>query len=98
LRGNKATCGMSLCYATRAIQSDKSLTNGLMTEQEKTLIAGCLRMDKAAWDQFVQQYSNFVYHTIRKTLTLHHTESRDEAVEELYQEFFISILQNNCRN
>jgi len=68
-----------------------------MTEQEKTLIAGCIKGDKATWDGFVQQYSNLVYHTIRKTLTLHHTESRDEMVEDLYQEFFISILQNNCR-
>ena len=68
-----------------------------MTEQEKTLIAGCVKGEKTAWDAFVQQYSNLVYHTIRKTLTLHHTESRDEVIEDLYQEFFISVLQNNCR-
>lgn len=68
-----------------------------MTEQEKTHIAGCVKGEKAAWDVFVRQYSNLVYHTIRKTLTLHHVESRDEVIEDLYQEFFISILQNNCR-
>jgi len=68
-----------------------------VTEQEKTLIAGCVKGEKTAWDAFVQQYSNLVYHTIRKTLTLHHTESRDEVIEDLYQEFFISVLQNNCR-
>ena len=68
-----------------------------MTEQEKTLIESCLLGEKTAWDAFVQQYSNLVYHTIRKTLTLHHTESRDEVIEDLYQEFFISILQNSCR-
>lgn len=61
-----------------------------MTEEERTLITGCVKGDKAGWDEFVQQYSNLVYHTIRKTLTLHHTESRDETVEDLYQEFFIS--------
>jgi RNA polymerase sigma-70 factor (ECF subfamily) len=68
-----------------------------MTEEEKTLIRGCISGDKAAWDSFVQQYSNLVYHTIRKTLTLHHLESRDEVVEDLYQEFFVSVLQDNCR-
>jgi RNA polymerase sigma-70 factor (ECF subfamily) len=68
-----------------------------MTEHEKTLIHGCVKAEKATWDAFVQQYSSLVYHTIRKTLTLHHTECRDELVEDLYQEFFISILQNNCR-
>ena len=68
-----------------------------MTEPEKTLIAGCVSGDKVAWDEFVRQYSNLVYHTIRKTLTLHHTVARDDTVEDLYQEFFISVLQNNCR-
>ena len=47
-----------------------------MTEQEKTFIAGCLNGEKAAWDAFVQQYSNLVYHAIKKTLTIRHFESR----------------------
>jgi RNA polymerase sigma factor (sigma-70 family) len=68
-----------------------------MTEKEKTLLAGCIAGEKAGWEEFVRQYSNLVYHTIRKTLTLHHTEFRAEMVEDLYQEFFVSILQNNCR-
>ena len=68
-----------------------------MTEPEKTLIAGCVSGDKAAWDAFVRQYSNLVYHTIHKTLALHHGEARDETVEDLYQEFFLSIIHNGCR-
>jgi len=65
-----------------------------MTEKEKTLIAGCLRSDKAAWDSFVLQYSNLVYHTIKKTLNVHHAEPRADLVEDLYQEFFVSLLRN----
>jgi RNA polymerase sigma factor (sigma-70 family) len=68
-----------------------------MTDREKQLLSGCLIGEKSAWDAFVQQYSKLVYHTIRKTLTLHHVESRDEMIEDLYQEFFISVLQNDCR-
>lgn len=49
-----------------------------MTEKEKALIAGCLKGDKAAWDAFVQQYSNLVYHAIKKTPTIRHTESRPD--------------------
>lgn len=56
-----------------------------------------MRGEKAAWDGFVQQYSNLVYHTIRKTLTLHHAETRDDAVDDLYQEFFVSLLKDNCK-
>jgi RNA polymerase sigma factor (sigma-70 family) len=68
-----------------------------MTEKEKTLIAGCLRNEKAAWDSFVLQYSNLVYHTIKKTLIHHHVETRADLVEDLYQEFFISLLRNDYK-
>jgi RNA polymerase sigma factor (sigma-70 family) len=68
-----------------------------MTEKEKTLIAGCLRGEKAAWDSFVLQYSSLVYHTIKKTLSLHHTEPHADLVEDLYQEFFVSLLRNECK-
>ena len=68
-----------------------------MTEREKTLIAGCLRSDKVAWDSFVLQYSNLVYHTIKKTLNLHHVQPHDDLVEDLYQEFFVSLLRNESK-
>jgi DNA-directed RNA polymerase specialized sigma24 family protein len=68
-----------------------------MTEKEKTLIAGCLKGEKAAGDAFVLQYFSLVYHTIRKTLTVHHIEARDEAMEDLYQEFFVSLIQDDCK-
>jgi len=68
-----------------------------MLEKEKTLIAGCLRSDKAAWDSFVRQYSNLVYYTIKKTLVRHHSDPHADLVEELYQEFFVSLLRNECK-
>jgi RNA polymerase sigma factor (sigma-70 family) len=68
-----------------------------MTENEKTLIAGCLRSEKAAWDSFVLQYFSLVYHTIKKTLSLHHAEPHADVVEDLYQEFFLSLLRNECK-
>ncbi|MBM4261565.1 MAG: sigma-70 family RNA polymerase sigma factor [Deltaproteobacteria bacterium] len=68
-----------------------------MTEQEKSLIAGCLRGDKAAWDTFVQQYSNLFYHTIRKTLTTHHVERQDDLIEELFQDIFVALSADGYR-
>ena len=68
-----------------------------MTEKEQTLIAGCLRSEKAAWDAFVLQYSNLVYHTIKKTLVRHHAEPTADLVEDLYQEFFLSLLRNDSK-
>jgi RNA polymerase sigma factor (sigma-70 family) len=68
-----------------------------MTEKEKTLIAGCLKGEKASWDAFVLQYSALVYHTIRKTFALHHAKLNDDVIEDLYQEFFVSILRDGFK-
>ena len=68
-----------------------------MTEAERKLLAGCVAGEKAAWDAFVLQYSNLVYHTIRRSLTLHHTVGRDEVVEDLYQECFVALLRDDCK-
>jgi RNA polymerase sigma-70 factor (ECF subfamily) len=73
------------------------LINRLMTEKEKSLLAGCVKGDKSSWDEFVRQYSSLVYHTIRKTLTFQYTDQRDEVVEDLYQDVFISLVADNYR-
>jgi hypothetical protein len=66
-----------------------------VTEQEKTLMAGCLNGDKPAWDAFVCQYSNLIYHTIKKTFSLHHTEPRPDSVDDLFQEVFLSLVKDD---
>jgi RNA polymerase sigma-70 factor (ECF subfamily) len=68
-----------------------------MTEKEKTLLAGCIRSDKASWDAFVQQYSNLVYHTIRKTFVTYHAEPNPEEVDDLFQEFFLAIVRDDFK-
>ena len=68
-----------------------------MTDKDKTLIAGCLKGEKAAWDTFVQQYSNLVYHAIKKTFCLYHTEPRTEQIEDLYQDFFLAIVRDDFK-
>jgi RNA polymerase sigma factor (sigma-70 family) len=66
-----------------------------MTDTEKNLIAGCLQRDKAAWDAFVVQYANLVYHTIKKTLALHHATIVPDAVDDLFQEVFLSLVKDD---
>ena len=68
-----------------------------MTREEKTLIAACVNGDKTAWDAFVQQYGGLVYHTIYKTLTLHHASLHHADAEDLFQEFFVSCLRDGCK-
>lgn len=66
-----------------------------MTEKEKTLLAGCLNGDKAAWDAFVLQYSSLVHHTIKKTLIFRHTEISSDLVDDLFQEVFLSLVKDD---
>ena len=68
-----------------------------MTEKEKTLLTGCLNREKTAWDAFVLQYSALVYHTIRKTFSLYHTEPRTDLVEDLYQDVFLTVLKDDFK-
>jgi RNA polymerase sigma factor (sigma-70 family) len=68
-----------------------------MTEKERILLAGCVKGEKGAWDGFVIKYSPLVYHTIKRTLTVYHAEAASDLVEDLYQEFFLSILRDEFK-
>jgi RNA polymerase sigma factor (sigma-70 family) len=68
-----------------------------MTDQEKGLLAGCLKREKVAWDAFVLQYSSLVYYTIRKTFSLYHAEPETEAVDDLFQEFFLTLFRDDLK-
>ena len=68
-----------------------------MTEQERNLLRGCLKGEKSAWDPLVHQYSGLVYYTIKKTLGLYHVEPRADIVEDLFQDFFLSLMRDDFR-
>lgn len=66
-----------------------------MTEKDKNLLAGCIGGDKASWDAFVSQYSGLIYHTIKKTLSIHHAEPMSDSVDDLFQEVFLSLVKDD---
>ncbi len=68
-----------------------------MTDGERTLLKGCFNGDKAAWDAFVAQYSSLVYHAIKKTFSLYHSMPSQDQAEDLFQEFFLRIVQDDFR-
>jgi RNA polymerase sigma factor (sigma-70 family) len=68
-----------------------------MTDNERSLLVGCLEGDKAAWDAFVLQYSSLVYHTIKKTLASYHVETAPHLVEDLFQDVFVALLREDFR-
>jgi RNA polymerase sigma factor (sigma-70 family) len=66
-----------------------------MTEKERTLLAGCIRGDKASWDAFVLQHSALVYHTIKKIASLHHSKTSYDFADDLFQEIFVSLIKDD---
>lgn len=68
-----------------------------MTAEERDLISGCLKRDKSAWDAFVVQYSRLVYHATEFTCRSFGVAADPPVIQDLYQEFFVSILRDNSK-
>ncbi len=66
-------------------------------EKEKDVVNRCLAGEKQAWDEFVEKYSKLIYNAIYRTLELKGYKIESDLVEDLYQEFFISILKDDYR-
>ena len=66
-----------------------------MTEREKDLLAGCLKGDQTAWNDFVRQYSGLLYHTIKTTFGLHHYDCSQPLAEDLFQDIFLSLIKDD---
>jgi RNA polymerase sigma-70 factor (ECF subfamily) len=66
-----------------------------MTPQEQSLIADCVRGDKAAWDSFVERYSKLVYHTIKTTASFRQAETPPGFADDLFQDVFLSLVQDD---
>ena len=68
-----------------------------MTNQVKSLLGACLKGEKSAWDAFVLQYSSLVFHTIKKTFSFYNVEPYSDFVEDLFQEFFLSLIRDDFK-
>jgi RNA polymerase sigma factor (sigma-70 family) len=64
-----------------------------MTDEEKKHLAGCLRGEKAAWNDFVRQYSGLIYHTIKKTLSL--SDTSQHLIDDIFQDIFLSLVRDD---
>ena len=64
-------------------------------QQEKELIALCIRGNKDAWRDFVCRYSSLVYYMIQKVLYSSHCDAAREDVDDLHNEIFLSIISND---
>jgi RNA polymerase sigma factor (sigma-70 family) len=68
-----------------------------VTNQVKSLLGACLNGEKSSWDAFVLQYTRLVYYTIKKTLSLYHVEPSTDIVDDMFQNFFLSLIRDDFR-
>ena len=64
-------------------------------QQERALIAGCIQGNKDAWQDFICHYSSLVYYIVRKILYSRHCDMAGEEIEDLHNDIFLSIIDNN---
>ena len=71
-------------------------SSDVMTD-ERELLRACIEGEKRAWAEFVDQYSRLVYSTITNTLRVHHVHADQTIVEDLFQDFFVSLLRDHFK-
>jgi RNA polymerase sigma-70 factor (ECF subfamily) len=64
---------------------------------ENDLLKACINGDKYAWDLFVERYTNLVYHTIQKTLKICSTDFLYQDIEDLHNNIFLSLIEENYK-
>jgi RNA polymerase sigma-70 factor (ECF subfamily) len=64
---------------------------------EREFIRRCLKRDKAAWDEFVDRYSRLIYNYIYSIFKIKGLNPTPEIVNDLFQEIFLSLIQDNFR-
>ena len=58
----------------------------------------CVKGDTQAWHEFVDKYSRLIYNYIHSVLKLKgKAVSSSDAVDDLFQEIFVSLRENNFR-
>lgn len=57
----------------------------------------CIRADKSAWDQLVVRYTHLVYHVMIRCAHKNGATLRPQEMEDLHNDFFLSLLEDDCR-
>ena len=64
---------------------------------EKDLLRSCINGDKKAWDQFVEKYTDLVYHAIHKTVRRYCADFLYHDLEDIHNSIFLSLIEDDYR-
>lgn len=62
---------------------------------DETLIEGCIKKDKRAWDIFVERYSKIVFWAIRQRLRRFGYIFDEDDIEDIHQDVFVSLWEGD---
>jgi RNA polymerase sigma factor (sigma-70 family) len=65
------------------------------SSEEKKIIQACLEGKPNSWEKFVTQYQLLIYNIIHRTLSRHSNSVDLTLVGDIFQTFFLSLLQND---
>lgn len=65
--------------------------------EEKELLEKVLSEDKQSYDGFVRKYTKLIYNSIYRTLELKGYKIAPDLVDDLHQEVFLSLIDDNFR-
>ncbi len=68
-----------------------------MQADDARLLRSCLEGRRDAWDELVERYSPYVYFLIHATLRKHTRRSDDGTVEELHNDVFLALLEDDMK-
>lgn len=66
-------------------------------DAQKQLLADCWAKKKGAWEKFLGQYSRLIYYSISRTCRMKSYPATPEEIEDLFNDFFVQILKDDCR-
>ena len=61
------------------------------------LIQGCISRDKQSWDSFVERFTRLIYDSILKTLKRYAWPADQQILDELHNDVFVYLLDNDCK-
>lgn len=64
---------------------------------EKELLTASIQGDKAAWDRFVEKYTDLIYNTILKTLRIYHSDFLYQDLADIHNNIFLSLIEDDYK-
>jgi len=69
----------------------------LLMEEDLRLIKGCIKGNKAGWDEFLRRYARLVYNYIYNTLRIKGHDLTNDSIKDIYQGIFSHLIEDNYR-